>query len=606
MLTPSIPGPPPQKHFFSLSDLLDFHHCFAVVLLKLEELFRPAPNANLIKWRVEAIEERFHLGGRGKTSAWAIWVKEIGSQKPGEEKEKKLPTLYKKFPTVYKMRDFYALDAPNNLAMRFQEMEEKKRNKGDSREPGKWRYDEYIKQWGEYARNMVCANGGWRAFLKQTAPANVIDFWPSSSFVAKSMKIEEADSFARRVLALYHDRYVQVLAAPVASLWPLWLLRESWIRNLLRDIQAIEGKKVRIGRPLPPQEDDLYIDVNIEVGKRKGLPFPFGFADECLPDGSRPPFWNQDTSTLIAAKLKDFHWAPPLLFGARSDRLNRPSTPGKTEVISYLTLSGQVPGYAAIYKRRTKAPRSDRKRRRIVKALSSVKVYAIPAGWGVAVIEKLQENFTDCRDNFKTREINLASKPNEIDADLVLSHFPADIFFQESDRFYRLPNWKYYGFFGKSGEPLNYVLPATILAGSSLLARQPKTRSLLVDFSAYLGKIELLFRWLTPDKKHLAEPLDKIRFAKGKAQRARRTAAARDLENQCRGIAERNPLLEAGLIERSFLPDTFRKVARNMANVMFQKDMEEQSRTVIENWAWAQMLEYVDRFFVYLAQDLFI
>jgi hypothetical protein len=599
MMTSTASADLQQKDVFPLQDLLDFYQCFALVLLKLDELFSQNTNSAGIKWPIEVIKGRFHQGLRGKNSPWTKWLDEPeqAKQKNGEahsEKEKKLPT-------VYKLRDFYALDAPNNLAMRFTEME--KASHSENRE---WRYDDYIREWGLYARNMVCINGGWRSFLKQTDPENVIDFWPSSSS-RMAMKAAEPDSFVRRVLALYHDRYVQVLAAPVASLWPLWLLRTSEFRKKLRAIQAIEkDKKIRIGRALPSEDDELYIDINIKVGKRKGLPFPFGFADNCLEDDlQRPPFWNQEASESIEKKLKTFHWAPPLLFGTRSDRLRRPRTPGKTEVIPFLTLSGQIPGYAAIYKRRTqRSPESNQELD--AKPLSSTKVYAIPPGWGKAVIERLKESFPDSRDNFQTRNISFASKPNQLDCDIILSHFPADIFFQDCDRFFRLSHWQYYRLFEKSGEALNYVLPATILAGSSLLAKQPKTRSLLVDFSAYLGKIELLFRWLTPDKESLAGPLDRIRFAQGKSQRESKMTAARDLEHLCRGIAEGNPLVENGPIRRSFLPDTFRKIANEMANTMFDEGVQDQSRAIIENWAWAQMLEYVDRFFVYLSQDLFV
>ncbi|WP_309743151.1 hypothetical protein [Chamaesiphon sp. OTE_20_metabat_361] len=217
----------------------------------------------------------------------SLFCKSVGS------KEKRVNSFIN---TIYQCRNFYALDAPNNPAQRLTKIVD-----GTGRAT-EGKYDDNIRQWGKYAKELVKDNGGWESFLAKNLLSDVADV----KFPSIGVKTgEDRESLIQRILYLERDRYIQVLATTVVALWPIWFLKRTENIEFLRNITEREQKtkNFRVGKRLPTEE--LYIDVNPSIGKMQGLPYPFGFADTLLEEAL-----SDEEKDIEESKLDRESWPP--------------------------------------------------------------------------------------------------------------------------------------------------------------------------------------------------------------------------------------------------------------------------------------------------------
>ena len=248
--------------------------------------------------------------------------------------------------TIYQCRNFYALDAPNNPAQRLTKIVD-----GTGRAT-EGKYDRHIGEWGNYAKKLVAANDSWGKFLGLENLSDVQDI----EFTSIGKKTgAERESSIQRILYLERDRYIQILTTTVCSLWPIWFLKNPDNIAVLKDITEREQKKnnnFRVGKRLPSQE--LYIDVNPFVGKMRGLPYPFSFADTLLTEALTKQgksiqdldrtIWPAEAVILLTQKLRSQYWSPPILFVQPNDSACRPHSFPFGSCVSVLRRFG-VPKY---------------------------------------------------------------------------------------------------------------------------------------------------------------------------------------------------------------------------------------------------------------------
>lgn len=594
----------------SFAGLLVAHCSWVLALAKLEQLGnldRPTNQSILDEASDLSVYTTFRPNEPIKSDArvspenWRKWFGRGRLQRAGADENKSSPRGKRdSLRTVYELRPFYALEAPNNLAQRLANLagilnaSDAERRVTTNHSTSK--YDEYIYQWGNYALNLVSLNGGWRRFLSVCKLTQLQDYWPSASCAAPDVgSALDRDSFIQRVIALAKDKYIQVLTNPVGVMWPLWFLRDRNKWNLLSSIQNQESRAYRIGPSLSRQVfDSMYVEVNTQVGSLKDLPFPFGYADEALKRQGGPPpgrVWQMEHTKLVAQDLREQFWSPPLLFGTRPDLLSAPVEIPTNESVPMLKIAGPCPTFSSVHSSLTA----------IGKPLADLRIYSIPNGWSAPLMTELRKLNPQGHFEVQQDTQHACKLPSPL-PDLVLSHFPVDVPIEASGHYERLSTSQIYHFSEHYANQLNYSLPATVLAGGMFLARQPFMPRLLQELSRILAKIEALFRQLSPVWENLPERYQALLSQKHPEQKKE---AAVHIAQYC-DYVKSSPLMRHSPLRNLNIKDLLVEIGVAMNSVLFSQADQDVCRCHYEDWAWARLLEQLQYTEVYLSHYIYL
>ena len=538
------------------------------------------------------------------------------------------------FPTLYDCRPFYGDHSPHNISQRFAKVaggnDIKERGSGDL---PTFHPHRNIKRWGDYAMALVAANGGWEVFCTK-ALGEVTDLWPGDNRPREPLTGADMNSFIQRTASLGRDRYLQILAPPVAALWPLWFLkllqeqgrmaadRQSPEFDLLRRLAEAGGEEDTfglqnlVGRVVGRKHKPLYVDVLTVIGQMKGLPFPFGFAEGSLrqpPDSGSA--WEPPLIAEVREHIRDALWSPPLLACGRVDQVEDPPPSPKlrkkeNRPVRYMVLSRPCPVFATVY--RTGPPQDKNTDSHVTKTM----VFALAGSWGADVLSKLRdsEKGQSRPEKGQSRLDFLAATnaPTKHPSSLFLAYFPLDIFLRKKTHPLSRKEVYEMQFDGKripeeQADLLNYILPGGALFGGVTLAGQPRMFWLLRDLGRMLWQMELFFRALSPCQRDREKICDKnfkkLRDPIGEGG-AEAVAELREMAvGQAKNMLRDHYRTEDGdFLE--LLVGFLKEIGKQMGEVILigelaptpdeQKKMVDEFNSAIEEWGWASLLEFVN------------
>ena len=529
------------------------------------------------------------------------------------------------FNTVYQCRNFYALDAPNNLVQRLSKILEVALSelKFDTYTDRGSKHDRYIRQWGAYAFKLVQSNGGWNVFDQMSSLSDVQDVWPTeeefSPKVSESEKnASNSRSFVQRVLFLERDRYIQILTSTVGTLWPLWFLKSDENIQLLKEISnySRKDKNLHLGKTLP--DDSLFIDINPFIGSMAGLPYPFGSADFFLSQGMGisgnisyqfgDP-WPSSSQIQVANKLQDESWCPPLLFAVRGDQSGISTNSNKNAVVPFIQISEKCTNFSRIYIRReylSTRPSIDGKSnsewlKEFELWFTSLRFGIEEGTYGDNIVEKLQKNGLSSKPMTLSRLEMAMDCGDRDDVDIVLLFPPVDTLTQASEKFKRISDSEVYEVFGEYGSYFPQNFPSCVLCTGNFARSQPKMRELLTDFCAYLGSTYYLFHYFSPSTASLSQDFDLLHLEDVR----RKKTSARRISEFCNIIQEDKPLDAEKLVHSRFIEVTLKKIGEEMSYVLFRKN-EVMRLKFMESWAgwsWAELLERLQDISIFITYD---
>jgi hypothetical protein len=528
--------------------------------------------------------------------------KQIGRKSEGDlrDTDKSSP-----FNTIYQCRNFYALDAPNNLVQRLSKMLEAALSKSgfETNSDKGSRYDKHIRSWGKYAFELVQANGGWKSFSEALSLTEVQDIWIESHTPVGPELADMADhynSFVQRVLHLERDRYIQILNSTVAMHWPLWFLKSHERSKSLKEIVSFleNDKKVFIGRPLP--NENLFIDINLYIGQMAGLPYPFGVADDLLSMGDEFPGmkyrefgnpWPSSAQEHIGAQLRYVSWNPPLLFGVRADTFPPLVMANENHAAPLIQLSSQAGSFFNFYVRNDVylAKNKVKDRGAFFKKLR----FAVePGTYGDKVIQRLLKAGKLLNEAKTFSRRSLAKSFSDVnDVDIVASYPPVDTLIQASEQFKKLTGVKFYDFFVEDSFYFPQHFSNTFLCCGISFMSQPRAAELVLDLCSYLGKVDFLFRYLLPDQSSLEAEfsnlhMDGIRH---------KIEAANKISEYCRVVGQTKSVVAAGIVEADIIETWLKQLGVEISSVLYRVEdeaCEKEFTKAWNDWAWALQLEF--------------
>ena len=500
--------------------------------------------------------------------------------------------------SVYESRGFFGLSAPANFALRLKGLVEEWK-KGHAPPSGKQGvYDKHIAAWGRYAYGLVWENGGWNVFFQKENLKDINDYWPVGRSPRTGTMEHVRGKSIERVLALDRNRYVQILAAPMGMLWPLWFLRNKTLRDWLKNSDTGQ----RIGPKLKGNLDDFFIDVNVRVGDLAQLPYPFSYADGALVDAlgqdkvdsMRGECWYSGLVDEVAKQLMTEKWNPPILFAGRANQWDADAWHATEEApnfpTAHLSIAVAFPDFASIWKKIAQRSAAG-------EGMTDVKIAFENGTWAKKAIEALLEYGARLNPEGNTRpdlfKLCLTGAKN---FDFVFSTFPADLAFAVADktppRSMKRLDWHESDSDFYKGEQGVSVAPrqaSTVLASGVFLARQPRMASLLIDLGICLAKAIACCRQLRPVfDKQVQKNFRCLRFG----NQHEKVQAAQEIADRC-DIAKGEKLLTASFGKES-LKIWFHEIGKDMLGVLWPDETKNANlMAVLHEWAWAAFLEYV-------------
>jgi hypothetical protein len=506
--------------------------------------------------------------------------------------------------SVYQCRSFYALDAPNNLLSRLNKLLEIAidSNKTLEIEPRRGKkeskYDRYLEQWGEYAIQLVWANGGWENFSNKQSLSEVVDVWMGLKPPRELMTGNDRDSLIQRILYLDSDRYVQILTASMGILYPLWFFK-SYYRKEILDRIATQDRGLK--KALPKR--DLYIDVNTHIGTMAGLPYPFGVADEMLSycwdvqldrieNYLAETAWCPIAMQAIARELQNDYWSPPLLFTLWADEFPPPDDDKHNYPIPLIALTQGGNKFGEIYQRQTTIDRP----------LNKLALGLEPYTYADKILERLSSQAESSVSNHKYTRTEILTQ--HVTADLIATYFPLSLLLQVNPYYQQLTTADLYHKWGNSGDAFNYNSPQLVLAGGMFLTRQAKMTDLIIDLSTYLHIVELLIRSLRPEWESIDRYLKQIESNNVSDKQA----AANFIHDACQVIARKHKLVKDGSVGVKVIPELFTAIVIEMVTALIPQDTEKQQECIgqIYDWGWVKLLESSQSTAIYIACELFV
>jgi hypothetical protein len=516
------------------------------------------------------------------------------------------------FSTIYQCRNFYALDAPNNLVQRLSKMLGAAMSEfGFDADADKGsKHDQYIRQWGEYARKLVQVNGGWDSFISARSLDNVQDFWPGAhpEVNEKCGYASHHNALIQRILFLERDRYIQILTSTVAIHWPLWFLKSLERRETLKAaITFLEkDKNVYTGKPLP--ENELFIDINVCVGQLEGLPYPFGIADDLLAVGDEETEmkyrffgspWPSSALTHISCKLQQEFWNPPLLFAARSDSFSPTTKASENYTIPLMEIAEKSKNFFNLY-----VTQESYKNKDDDKWLSDLSVATEPGTYADKSVENLMRDRKLRKTPKFFSRLDMAKDFSDVEGvDVVISYPPVDTLIQSTGNFVKVTGNFIYETFRDYSQYFPQAFSSSFLCTGLFIVGQPKTAELLLDTCNYLRKVEVLFLCLMPEMVSLKSDFLNLHVSQPRYKKD----SARMISRFCQVLASRNPLVENKIVNSDSVEEWMKDIGYDMASVLFRECQEDREKFIQawNDWGWAVQLEFLQHTSVYLSCDLY-
>ncbi|HEX7705617.1 MAG TPA: hypothetical protein VF701_04070 [Thermoanaerobaculia bacterium] len=580
---------------YDLPRLLQQHLRWVIVLAKLRELDRGGAHVGVVKRLsefppvlIDAIMNRSALNSSQFTKKdWDSWF----AARSGSP-----------VSSIYECRGFYGLDSPNNLVQRFERAV--RESEGDERpaaRTGRSAYEEAINEWGDYALALVRANGGPRHFFQLDSLERVIDIQPDNESKTLAWRgghhADVETSFVRRILSLDADRYVQILLPAVGVLWPLWFLKLDRTDILLR-----ETADERLLGPQLSLDSIPYIDLVTTIGQCAGLPYPFGTADKALRQHAdengttvetNAP-WSSQAMMVVADAFSKARWSPPVLLSGRGDQWSVHEQPGRmNKIVPIAAVSEASPIFGSLYVSRRRSRLKANKYR-------SAKVAYEAKTWGERFVQRLKLEASAVRLS-RGEFINVRRHPSEYD--LILSYYPLDLLLNIPS-VERVTPTELAASIGVQAEEVEYILPSTILAAGALLGEQPKMRTLIINLVRVLHRAVELVHHIRPRGEVISSQLRRLRFVKTEAERK---AEAVIVEQLCLAAASR-AAFSAPHIHADSVPTWMKAIGKDMVETLIPAlHTGERADAVhlMNEWGWAQLLEYVVTTSIYVSVELF-
>jgi hypothetical protein len=506
--------------------------------------------------------------------------------------------------SIYQCRSFYSLDAPNNLLQRLNKLLDMAIDKHKTIEPEARRgkkdskYDRYLEQWGDYAIQLVALNGGWDNFSSLESLAQIKDLWTGIQPPRADLTGADRESLIQRIIYLDTDRYVQVVATAMGSLYPLWFFKSQQRKELL---DRIASQDREIKKALPKR--DLYIDVNTQIGQMAGLPYPFGVADELLAY-----CWDVDLEKVssylgesawcpiaiksIARELQNEYWSPPLLFTMWGDEFPLPDDDKHNYSIPLITLTQGGNKFGELYQRIAIE----------AKPLTDLSIGIETDTYGEKILDRLDLAKIKIPNQYNLKRTQILVE--ELEIDLIASYFPISLSLQINPNYQQLSTADLYQKWGEIGDEFNYTSPQLVLAGGMFLARQAKATDLIIDLATYLHTVELLIRNLRPEWDSIERYFPRLASNDVEAKQA----AAQAIREACQAVAKKSKLVKGGdVVGANAIAEILSAVAIEMLTALIPTDAEKYQECVeqIDDWGWAKLLESVQSTSVYIACELF-
>jgi hypothetical protein len=522
--------------------------------------------------------------------------------------------------TIYQCRNFYGLDAPNNPAQRLAKMVE-----GDAKsKKTDGRYDPYIEQWGSYAKALVKKNGRWENFLRLKRLADVIDIhWISDNPDEDRQECRGNDriSLIQRVLHLERERYIQILTTPVAALWPVWFLKSKENIDVLRKITDFElrkeNKDFRVGKRLPKEK--LFIDVNPSIGRMRGLPYPFGFADALLASGLKHDSsklesldgasWPTEAVNILAQELKKYFWSPPILFPVRANSFPVAEDEKANYPVPFIMVSEGCSTFSSVHACRT---RNDS-----TLNTENIKFVAERQTYGEKILKKLDFIKQENVELLSRRELAKIGGDNCEGIDILASYFPANILAHVNDELEELSRLEIYTRYQQYGDDIVYRSLNIHLAGGMFLARQPKGIDLIIDLANYLQKIDLILNHVRPNWESLEEEFKRILYSNSwtnsqdNTKKKVKQKLAAVIKKSCADVASKTKLVSTDITSKDTLYNRLGDVGKQMISALIPGSKESDNKLrkamidEMEDWGWTLILEAAQYTSIYISNELF-
>lgn len=445
----------------------------------------------------------------------------------------------------------------------------------------------HLLEWDNYATNLVKHNGGWNEFRRRCVlePGVLQDFLPRSCCTGGSLPAHDRDSLVSRVLALYRDRYLLVIVPATAVAWPLWLLRMLHAEPA-RQTESAKGVVTTMQQviehgdgPLPlrrllaggDEGKELYVDLSLQPGLLRGLPYPFGLVDKAMDEiepspNSKVEGWQLAWFTPLCKKLfqqsERSQWSPPILVCHRSE-LNEEG------VRRYIIATDPCQIFASVFKIGDFTEQS-------------FSVWAQNGTWADHTTERFPPRSRNMlsRDNFFRES---ARAPQEQGNGLFLSSFPSDLLLRagfsplERDQIYKLPLQP------EHQKQLDYTLSGTAFFGGEHLASQAKMVPLLRDFGCLMADCKRLLRGCVPTLTDIRVK-DYVHVAP-----AQREMKAKELASSCADLTETK--LPRNIPARNLVRQVLTEIGRDMGSHLCPVDLRQRFDALMEAWGWAHLLE---------------
>jgi hypothetical protein len=649
---------------FELPELLAQHLRFMIVLARLKELdsksisdsqsgdnpVEPEVVKSLVtNLKLAKLFDTNNFEGVSLTidpMQFSIWfgIKADSQSKKNPESSRKIADRDSPFNTLYNCRNFYALDAPNNLVQRFSRILEASINGYFNPEfDRESKHDRYVKQWGEYALSLVEKNNGWEEFIEIENLKNVKDDWFQANWQNndsleslsnkhwfeecqpklngnKNREVVFADnpnSLVKKILFLERDRYIQILTSTVSTLWVLWFLKSEKNITLIKYLSKRNSKDIYLGRTLPKKE--LYIDINTCIGKMYGLPYPFGFADYAISQVKKfngdieynlgDP-WPSSSQVQVFTQLQNESWCPPLLCAVRGDQSN-PNYyvhPSINAVAPFIQISEKCTKFLKIYIHTdhfSKLPELDEAS---IKKLRFVVEEGTYGDKTVAILQSCGLTSAPLRLTRLEMAEDLLDRQR---ADIVMSFTPIDTLLMDSDK-YKLLTWKHiYSKLPMLAPYLPQNFDSCLLCTGSSYRNQPRSKELLTDLCSYLGHAYYLFYYLCPDNLSLENKFNKIYAAydDDDTDIGRIKDEGRQISSICNVVQVEKMrnlnTLARSKIEPEFIKTSFQEIGEDISQVLYPMNEKNKERfnNVWKEWKWLELLEILNDISIFITYD---
>jgi hypothetical protein len=181
----------------------------------------------------------------------------------------------------------------------------------------------------------------------------------------------------------------------------------------------------------------------------------------------------------------------------------------------------------------------------------------------------------------------IAHASDSIDAEIVLSHFPADILLRSSKKFTQYTALSIPGAkpqrSGLHTMPMPYIVPGVALWGGRLLSQQPRTAELLMDLGRRMYAIERALNDILPPRLPTNDG-------------ANRAETAKQFEQYCRHAEWSARGREGGNVpfdpnKHSVLESVAREVGALMIERVFTGEERRKALAAMAVWGWVELVQ---------------